>query len=254
MNKQNNIRVILGASLLLSSAIAVADELDLPMERVADALRAFTGAARRFERTFDGNGIVVADDYGHHPTEIRATLAGSAWDLVIVDEAHKMAAYAYQGKNRTKIDKTKRYQAGEVLSRQADHLLFLTATPHKGNDENFRLFLDLLRPGFFAQAELLQQSAQEGDNPILIRRLKEDMRRFDGTKIFPPRHVRSVKFGLTPAELDRLKSVYAPLSQAIRRLVDASIRTSADAGKLPAPMRPSTVSPVASEAMATVTR
>ena len=139
--------------------------------------------------------------------EIRTTLAGTTWDLVIVDEAHKMAAYAYEGKDGVKVDKTRRYQVGEVLSRQANHLLFLTATPHKGDEENFRLFLDLLRPGFFAQAELLRESVASQDNPIFVRRLKEDMRRFDGTKIFPPRHVQSVKFPLTTAELELYNGV-----------------------------------------------
>jgi superfamily II DNA or RNA helicase len=139
--------------------------------------------------------------------DVRTTLASTHWDLVIVDEAHKMAAYAYETRRGWRVDKTKRYQAGEVLSRCTNHMLFLTATPHKGDEENFRLFLDLLRPGFFAQAELLRESVENEDNPILLRRLKEDMRRFDGTKIFPPRHIQSVKFPLTPAELDLYNGV-----------------------------------------------
>lgn len=89
--------------------------------------------------------------------EVRNTLRSAHWDLIVVDEAHKMSAYAYSTHNQVKIDKTKRYQVGEILSRQAEHLLFLTATPHRGDDENFRLFLDLLRPGFFAQTELLKE-------------------------------------------------------------------------------------------------
>ncbi len=133
---------------------------------------------------------------------IRATLNGVQWDMVFVDEAHKMSAYAYQGRARVKIDKTKRYQVGEILSRQSNHLLFLTATPHRGDEENFRLFLDLLRPGFFAQAELLRQSVKNKDNPIFIRRLKEDLKRFDGKQIFPPRYVKTVPFRLTEAETE----------------------------------------------------
>ena len=139
--------------------------------------------------------------------DVRSTLASTTWDLVIVDEAHKMSAYAYESKAGVKVDKTKRYQVGEVLSRCANHLLFLTATPHRGDEENFRLFLDLLRPGFFAQTELLRESVESQDNPIFVRRLKEDMRRFDGRKIFPPRHVQSVKFPLTPAELELYNGV-----------------------------------------------
>ena len=132
---------------------------------------------------------------------VQRTLASTQWDLVIVDEAHKMSAYAYESRESVKIDKTKRYQVGELLSAQANHLLFLTATPHRGNEENFRLFLDLLRPGFFAQTELLRESVEAGDNPIFVRRLKEDMHRFDGSAIFPPRHVRSVRFRLPSEEL-----------------------------------------------------
>ena len=132
--------------------------------------------------------------------DIRTTLSNVRWDLVIVDEAHKMSATAYPDRDRVKVDKTQRYQVGEILSRQAEHLLFLTATPHRGDEENFRLFLDLLRPGFFAQAELLKESIESKDNPVFVRRLKEDMRRFDGSAIFPPRHVHTVPFRLTADE------------------------------------------------------
>ncbi|MEP0548091.1 MAG: helicase-related protein [Rhodothermales bacterium] len=139
--------------------------------------------------------------------DLKAMLKGSQWDLIIVDEAHKMAAYAYEGKERTKIDKTARYQLGEVLSRQSDHLLFLTATPHRGDEENFRLFLDLLRPGFFARKDLLKESVERKENPLFIRRLKEDMRTFDGELIFPPRHVRTVAFKLTDNEMELYNAV-----------------------------------------------
>ncbi|MCQ3973985.1 MAG: helicase [Anaerolineae bacterium] len=133
---------------------------------------------------------------------VRSTLNGVRWDMVFVDEAHKLSAYAYQGRERIKIDKTKRYQAGEILSRQTNHLLFLTATPHRGDEENFRLFLDLLRPGFFAQTELLKESVENKENPVFVRRLKEDLCRFDGTPIFPPRYVTTVPFRLTEAEAE----------------------------------------------------
>jgi superfamily II DNA or RNA helicase len=79
--------------------------------------------------------------------DIRTTLSSAHRDLVIVDEAHKLSAYAYETRERTKVDKTKRYQAGEVLSRQTEHMLFLTATPHRGDEENFRLFLAFVGKG-----------------------------------------------------------------------------------------------------------
>lgn len=147
---------------------------------------------------------------------VKNTLRGVRWDLVIVDEAHKMSAYAYEGRERVKIDKTKRYQVGEILSRHTNHMLFLTATPHRGDEENFRLFLDLLRPGFFAQTELLRESVENKDNPVFLRRLKEDMKRFDGTPIFPPRHVHTVQFRLTPIERD----LYNGVTRYVRNYFD----------------------------------
>ena len=57
------------------AAVAVGQELGLPFERVAEGLRAFRGAERRFEVHGEHNGILVVDDYGHHPTEIAAVLA-----------------------------------------------------------------------------------------------------------------------------------------------------------------------------------
>ena len=59
------------------AAIAVADQLGMPFEKVAAAVAKFTGAKRRFERRYDGEGIAVVDDYAHHPTEIAATISAA---------------------------------------------------------------------------------------------------------------------------------------------------------------------------------
>jgi UDP-N-acetylmuramate--alanine ligase len=57
--------------------LAVADELDVPFARAAEALASFRGVERRFETKGVVAGIRVVDDYGHHPTELRATLAAA---------------------------------------------------------------------------------------------------------------------------------------------------------------------------------
>src|SRR5262245_66232504 len=59
------------------------------------------------------------------------------WDLVIVDEAHRMS---WTPPSR----KTARYALGELMRDTSDHMLMLTATPHKGDPQNFTLFLQLL--------------------------------------------------------------------------------------------------------------
>jgi len=139
--------------------------------------------------------------------DILQSLRSSRWDLTVVDEAHKMSAYGYRTRTSVKINRTKRYKVGEVLSNISTHLLFLTATPHRGDEENFRLFLDLLRPGFFSKPEHLKESVEKNENNIFIRRLKEDMKKFDGRPIFLPRNVNTVTFNLTPVENDLYTSV-----------------------------------------------
>jgi UDP-N-acetylmuramate--alanine ligase len=57
------------------AVLAVADEMGVPFAKAIEALRAFRGMGRRFEIKGVANGVTVVDDYAHHPTEIRATLA-----------------------------------------------------------------------------------------------------------------------------------------------------------------------------------
>jgi UDP-N-acetylmuramate--alanine ligase len=59
------------------AAIAVGFELQVPFGKIAAALGSFTGAQRRFQTKGEVDGVLVVDDYGHHPTEIRATLAAA---------------------------------------------------------------------------------------------------------------------------------------------------------------------------------
>ena len=140
--------------------------------------------------------------------EILASIRSAQFDLVIVDEAHKMAAYRYGDK----VNRTGRYRLGEVLSANSEHLLFLTATPHKGDNENFRLFLDLLEPGSFATAEMLEESLKKGENTLFLRQVKEDMKDFDGRPLFMPRHVHTPSYNMSDPERD----LYRGLTEYVR--------------------------------------
>ena len=60
-----------------TAAVAIADQLGIPSEKIALGLSSFNGVDRRFQLRGKANGIAVVDDYGHHPTEIRATLAAA---------------------------------------------------------------------------------------------------------------------------------------------------------------------------------
>lgn len=75
------------------AAIAVAWELDVPLDLIRTGMAAFSGVERRFHVRGEHNGIVVVDDYGHHPTEIRLTLATvkTVWPgrLVVIFQPHR---------------------------------------------------------------------------------------------------------------------------------------------------------------------
>jgi UDP-N-acetylmuramate--alanine ligase len=60
-----------------TAAIAVGTGLDIPADAIRSALTGFSGVDRRFQLKGQANGVSVVDDYGHHPTEIRATLAAA---------------------------------------------------------------------------------------------------------------------------------------------------------------------------------
>jgi superfamily II DNA or RNA helicase len=152
------------------------------------------GPARTWGLT---NQAIVSIDFVKQPDVLESLAVSDMWDLVIVDEAHKMAAYR---RSPTKIERSQRYRLGEVLSERAERLLLMTATPHKGDPENFRFLLGLVDPDLFADQQILQRAVERQENPIFLRRLKEDMLRFDGRPLFPPRHARTVPYELEGAE------------------------------------------------------
>ncbi len=87
-------------------------------------------------------------------TEILPGLQQVRWDLVIVDEAHRMSA-------RDETHKSQRYRLGELLRDNADHLLLLTATPHKGDPQNFTLFLQLLDRDAYADVKSIRGAMEQ---------------------------------------------------------------------------------------------
>jgi SNF2 family DNA or RNA helicase len=159
--------------------------------------RATVGAAYGRNIWEDNPQCITSIDFVARQDDILNLLRDVRWDLVIVDEAHKMAAYRYG----QKVNKTQRYEFGEFLRDRTDHLLFLTATPHKGDPDNFALLLQLLDKDLYVTGDILAEASAHGENRIMIRRLKEDMKKFDGSPCFPPRKVQTLSYKLTPDEL-----------------------------------------------------
>ena len=117
------------------------------------------------------------------------------WDLIIVDEAHKMSATIWGGEVRY----TKRFQLGRLLSSITRHFLLLTATPHNGKDSDFALFMSLIDSDRFEGVK--RDSQQSVDVSDVMRRLvKEELLKFDGKPLFPERIAYTVNYDLSPME------------------------------------------------------
>ena len=157
---------------------------------------------------WNGDQAITSMDFAKK-VDVLDSLQGTSFDLVVVDEAHKMSAYRSGGST----SKTRRYRLGETLSSASRHLLFLTATPHKGDPANFRLLLDLLEPGYFAAETMMDESVRDKNNPLFLRRAKEDMVDFDGRPLFVPRRVETPDVRLSAPE----RALYAELSRYIKR-------------------------------------
>ena len=141
--------------------------------------------------------------------EILPGLRQVHWDLVIVDEAHRMSA-------ADPSHKSMRYRLGEMLRDTSDHILLLTATPHKGDPINFSLFLQLLDSDAYADVRSINEAMNRQRAPFYLRRTKEAMVYFpqkqsDGTwaaqKIFTNRITHTVSFKIDGPEFELYRDV-----------------------------------------------
>ncbi|WP_448562926.1 helicase-related protein, partial [Trichothermofontia sp.] len=146
--------------------------------------------------------VIVRLDKLSRSEDLQAKLAQTDWDLVVVDEAHKMSASFFGGE----IKATKRYQLGKLLSTLTRHFLLMTATPHNGKEEDFQLFLALLDGDRFEGR--FRDGVHTCDVSDLMRRLvKEDLLKFDGKPLFPERQAHTVKYVLSELEAVLYKQV-----------------------------------------------
>ena len=152
--------------------------------------------------------------------DAKNSLLRSHWDLIIVDEAHKMSAYSSD-------DKTLAYKLGEELSKLTDHYLLMTATPHKGDPKNFCLFLELLDRDVYGDVTSLEEAMRRNNAPFYLRRTKEALVTFpdaetgQAKKLFTNRKVETIDFQIDDEELD----FYDDLTKYVE---DQSIKASAD--------------------------
>ena len=133
--------------------------------------------------------------------------SNSNWDLIVFDECHKLSAYDYGEKQYLSL----RYKAAQVLSQQCEHILLLTATPHRGRTDTFKKLLQILDEDIFATDEIastrIKELGHKGINKFFIRRLKEDMKDWKGNPLFKQRFTKTVAYELTPEEKELYDAV-----------------------------------------------
>lgn len=167
------------------------------------ALEAATPTGNPFE---DLDHIIVRLDQMARNEELQEKLLATSWDLAIFDEAHKLSAHFFGNE----VKKTGRFLFAEKLGAKTRHLLLMSATPHNGKEEDFQLFLSLLDSDRFYGKFRAGDGVHKADASDLMRRMvKEEMLRFDGTRLFPERKAYTANYKLSEIEAALYESVTA---------------------------------------------
>ena len=179
------------------------DELDEKFSLAFDIMTNEGLQAARTGNWFQEHNLCIARlDKLSRNEDVQAKLSSLDWDLIIVDESHKMSA-SYFG---SEIKYTKRFKLGQVLSRCTRQFLLLTATPHNGKDEDFHLFLSLLDGDRFEGKP--RDGAHVADVSDVMRRMvKEQLVTMEGKPLFPERFAYTVDYTLSAEEADLYRHV-----------------------------------------------
>jgi len=144
--------------------------------------------------------------------DFQEKLKNTEWDLIIVDEAHKLSANYFGNK----VNKTKRFQLGELLGSITRHYLLMTATPHNGKEEDFQIWLSLLDGDRFYGK--FREGAHKVDVSDMMRRMvKEELLKFDGTPLFPERRAYTANYELSPMEASLYEQVTTYVREEMNR-------------------------------------
>ena len=163
--------------------------------------------------------LIARMDQLSRSDDLKAQLARADWDLVVVDEAHRMSAHYFGPELHT----TKRYQLGQLLGRHARHLLLMTATPHSGKEEDFQLFMALLDSDRFEGR--YRDAVHAIDTEGMMRRMvKEELLTFEGRPLFPERRAYTVPYPLSQPE----QELYEAVTQYVREEMNRAERLRAE--------------------------
>jgi superfamily II DNA or RNA helicase len=159
------------------------------------------------------NRLICRLDMAARSDELKAKLeAAPDWDLIICDEAHRMAASYFGGE----VKETRRHKLGKLLGTRTRNFLLMSATPHNGKEADFQLFMGLLDADRFEGR--FREGVHKADVSDMMRRLtKEELYRFDGTPLFPERRAYTASYSLSPTEADLYQAVTTYVREEMNR-------------------------------------
>ncbi len=152
------------------------------------------------------------------------------YDLVVFDEAHKLSA---DRDDDLGLRATDRYRLAEALCGVSNpdprwdldwacpHVLLLTATPHMGKDFPYYCVWRLLEPQVLTTIDAFEAQSREWRAHRFIRRTKEEMVRYDGTRIYPRRECHTVAYPLTQGALSE-QTLYDETTRYIEKYFNLS--------------------------------
>lgn len=199
------------------------DELWEKFQLPFDIMTRDTIEASRTGNPFDDHDLLLIRlDQVSRNDDLQAKLETTEWDIVIVDEAHKMSA-SFWG---NELKETKRYRLGKLMGGITRHLLLMTATPHNGKEADFQLFMALLDPDRFEGR--FKEGVHTVDTSDMMRRMvKERLVKFDGKPLFPERRAYTLNYKLSEPEAE----LYDAVSEYVREQFNLADRLDADGRK-----------------------
>ena len=193
------------------------DELDQKFGLHFDILTRDSFESSRTGNPFDDMRYCIArlDQLSRNEDYQSKLLSAPEWDLIVVDEAHKMSASWFGNE----LKRTARFKLGLKIGGHTRHLLLMTATPHNGKEADFQAFLSLIDTDRFEGR--YQDGLHVSDPSDMMRRLvKEELLTFEGKPLFPERRAYTVAYDLSNEEA----ALYYAVTEYVREEMNRAER------------------------------
>jgi len=165
------------------------------------------------EKGFPEGWYLVSMDLLVRNEKVRKALSEANWDLIIVDEAHRLSP-------RSARDRWRYIGKGLIEKHPERHVILLSATPHKGFPDDYIAKLRILDPGLVEDYKKLDNNMfyKLAHNVLTFRRLKEDVNKvYEQRDVFKPAHLVAVLIKPTDLEAEFYKRMESTLLEILRK-------------------------------------